>query len=370
MALRRIAPSHCALYQCVLVVMVAGCGGSEGAAPTPTSPFAITDPYPENRGQPLTIPYITVNSKLRWRDSEEIVYHDESIVQRITEIRALRISGQSIRTLHIGGNVGYSGYRNLEISPDGNQIYFALSKMAFGKADYFHIVPGVPVVGVASDPMSSGILSTPDSRGAAYVSAAGSLNVYDAASQASRTIGSGCVDPRVFSPDGQSLVCSTGGNSFTIVALHNGSSRVIQVPAGAGNFFWGARGLEVLVRTEGGVALVNIDTGASTVLVKLGDLRAGEPIGDWPMALSRDGKRFAFTTLRADVFSNTPPPENVVYSVYIETGKLQRVAVAKVAPINNVYASVGQLAFSPDSRSVVYSVGHSSSAQAYLASVQ
>jgi len=212
---------------CALLAMGCTSGGPTGND-TPTPPQELPDGYAENRGQSLPILEISTNSAIRWEDPAEIVFNTvgSGVVQRITAIRTLRLSDLSARTLHTGGNVNYLGYRGIEVSPDGRQIYSVLSKPVTTDFDVYHIAPGAAPVTVAINPKSSGsttknsangaaILSMPDSRGAAYAAAPDSMRMYDVSTGTSHHIGAGCTTP----VDGRSIAYVIGTSSAAEVYL-------------------------------------------------------------------------------------------------------------------------------------------------------
>lgn len=381
--------STCGARRAVICVisslMIAGCSGGDSTGNQPTPPVELEGSYPENRGQYLPIMEISGNSSIRWEDPAEIVYHTvgSAVVLRTASIRALRLSDVTSRTIHTGGNVNYLGYRAIEVSADGSQVYAVLQKSITTESDLFHMVPGAAPVRIAINPqlgssvknsVGVGILSTPDSRGAVYAVAPDSMRMYDAATRISRRIGEGCHIPVAFSPDGARLLCRTG-NSFFMMTVADGSIQGAAIPGGGfrKSVFWGPRGLQVLVQTIGdnslynSLSVVDVATGSSTPLVKPGQLRLLEGT-DYPnIAWSRDGRKVAVSTWRRGAFTSSV--ELVVYVIDTETAVTQRVAVHKLATTITEIPDVKQMAFSPDGRSIAYVIGTSSDGQVYLAPV-
>jgi Tol biopolymer transport system component len=194
--------------------------------------------------------------------------------------------------------------------------------------------------------------------------------MYDVATRTSRRIGEGCQTPIAFSPDGARLFCRSG-NSLFIMTVATGSIQAVTVPQGGfSSAFWGTRGLKVLVAdlNDRSLSAVDVETNASTLLIKPGQLRLSEGSYYSNIAWSRDGGKVAVSTWRDSGRSLGSSTELVIYVIDTETAVTQRVAVQKLATIT-VIPDIKQMAFSPDGRSIAYVVGTHSDAQVYLAPV-
>jgi hypothetical protein len=358
----------------ILGLLVSGCssgGPTDTGTPDPELPGA----FPENRGQQLGISEITENVGIRWSGSTNLVYYTVAITQIITEIRSLRIPDGTTRVLHRGGNVGYTGYRRIEVSPDGLHVFAMLDKSQPNDVDLFDIDGTSSPILIVASPKSQAalqatglqaILPSSDSRGLFYIADVDSLRFYDVATHISRRVGEGCVSPIVASPDGQSLLCA-GRSGYGIMSMQTGTFRAITLPA-RGGLFWSVGGLEIVSVENSQVSIVNAATGESTVIVKPTQLRDFELVDDFNVARSADGKKIAFSGHRTTrLFGSTN--ESVLYVVDLGTLKLDHVAVLRAAAINEVFPAIRTIQFAPDGKTIAFVFGTPSGASVYLASV-
>ena len=353
-----------------------GSNNPPNSPPPPAPPPSET--YPENRGQFLPIFDINGNINIRWEDSAEIVYNTVSLTPRITDILALRLSNNSTRTIHRGGNVGGGSYHRVEVSPDGRLVYFSVRKAIVTDIDILQAAPGAEPVMIAAHAKSIGsthknagagaaILATPDSRGAAYAVGPDSMRMYDASTRTSRRIGEGCETPVAFSPDGLQLLCRPGIGPARIMSVATGSSDVLSLPAGAWSVFWDVQGIRVISFGTNNLVLHDLSTGANTTFLTPTALRPFELLtATVPIAWSRDGRRIAYSTSLNNPFGSAAT-EHVVHVFDIQSGTTQRAAVIKVGSRD---PAIGQMAFSPDGRRLAYVIGSPTSGEVYVSNVQ
>ena len=353
---------------------VAACNASSPAGPaTDDRPNSgeLPGSFVENRGQSVPITEIADYSAIEWGTQDEIVFNTapSGSQQRVTAIRAIRLSDHAVRNIHVGPNYNYLGYSGVRVSPDGTETFFILRKPIATEFDVFHAVPGGTPDRIAVNPgFGSSIIPTPDSKGAVYGVAPDSIRMFDVATKTSRRVGEGCLSPVVFAPDGRRLLCrGTAGTSHFLMTMSDGTVESASVPPGSiRSMFWNVRGLQAIYENLGQLEIFDVATGGRMTLLPRAQLRQYEFVDG--VVSSRDGRRIAVATRRRDPFS-TRLVECVLYVIETDTGLLRRSAVIKLVT-QAADAEIGSMAFSPDGKSVAYAAGNVESAGVFIVSIE
>jgi hypothetical protein len=257
-------------------------------------------------------------------------------------------------------------YVDLSASADGSALYFGADLRQGRRSVYRLPLPSGTAQALTSQ--SSAVLATyqadgwlalpaPNASSVAYTALPDSINLLIPATGERRALALGCERIAAYSPDGQRILCQTGGGGVGAYSIVDIPSRIIQqaiiLPVSDTRALfvnWNAAGIRVVYETPIGLALWDVTRQLSPINWSL-PLRAGIGLdrqnGDW----SNDGSRIAIwlhECLRMQGLNRCLEGQSLLYVLNPADGRSALAAVAHGAEGGTT------IAFSPDGTRIAY----------------